>query len=64
MLFAYNSKKKKKKKKNEKKFKKKKKKKKHCQKSEKKKLPTYPIFLEPVTPSAASRRIFILLNQY
>ena len=27
-------------------------------------LPTYPIFLEHVTPSAVPRHIFILLNQY
>ena len=27
-------------------------------------LPTYPIFLEDVTPSATSRRILKLLNQY
>ena len=43
--------------------------KKNWQKSEKKKkkksyLPTYPIFLEHVTPSAVPRHIFILLNQY
>ena len=36
-------------------------------KSEKKKLktlPTYPIFLDHVTPSAVTRRIFILFNKY
>ena len=42
--------------------------KKQWQKSEKKikksYLPTYPIFLEHVTPSAVPRHIFILLNQY
>ena len=37
---------------------------KNWQKNKKSYLPTYPIYLEHVTPSAVPRHILILLNQY